>query len=55
MRIFKFYGFDEFIIAGGYKINVIKKPDGTNFSEGTLRKWIKDLAPSNKPGRRKNK
>ena len=25
MRIFKFYGFDEFIIAGGYKINVIKK------------------------------
>ena len=25
MRIFKFYGFDDFIIAGGYKINVIKK------------------------------
>ena len=25
MRIFKSYGFDEFIIAGGYKINVIKK------------------------------
>jgi glucose-1-phosphate cytidylyltransferase len=25
MRIFKFYGFDEFIIAGGYKINVIKR------------------------------
>jgi len=24
MRIFKFYGFDEFIIAGGYKINKIK-------------------------------
>jgi len=25
MRIFKFYGFNEFIIAGGYKIDVIKK------------------------------
>jgi glucose-1-phosphate cytidylyltransferase len=25
MRIFKFYGFDDFIIAGGYKIDVIKK------------------------------
>ena len=25
MRIFKFYGFDEFLIAGGYKIDVIKK------------------------------
>ena len=25
MRIFKYYGFDDFIIAGGYKINVIKK------------------------------
>jgi len=25
MRIFKLYGFDEFLIAGGYKINVIKK------------------------------
>ena len=25
MRIFKFYGFDEFIIAGGYKINKIKE------------------------------
>jgi hypothetical protein len=32
-----------------------KKPDGTNFSEDTLRNWIKDLAPTNKPGRRKNK
>ena len=25
MRIFKYYGFDDFIIAGGYKTNVIKK------------------------------
>tara|TARA_B100000795_G_C22786728_1_gene434974 strand:+ start:831 stop:1538 length:708 start_codon:yes stop_codon:yes gene_type:complete len=25
MRFFKFYGFNEFIIAGGYKINIIKK------------------------------
>jgi glucose-1-phosphate cytidylyltransferase len=25
MRIFKSYGFDDFIIAGGYKIHVIKK------------------------------
>lgn len=25
MRIFKHYGFNDFIIAGGYKINVIKK------------------------------
>ena len=36
-------------------INETTKPNGKNFSEGTLRKWIKDLAPSNKPGRRKNK
>jgi hypothetical protein len=35
------------------EINIIKKSDGTNYSEGTLRNWIKDLAPSNKPGRRK--
>jgi len=35
------------------EINIIKKSDGTNYSEGTLRIWIKDLAPSNKPGRRK--
>ena len=26
-----------------------------NKAESTLRSWIKDLAPSNKPGRRKNK
>jgi glucose-1-phosphate cytidylyltransferase len=25
MRLFKFYGFDEFIISGGYKIDIIKK------------------------------
>jgi len=25
MRIFKFYGFNDFIIAGGYKVNLIKK------------------------------
>ena len=36
-------------------INITTKPNGKNFSEGTLREWIKDLAPSNKPGRRKNK
>jgi len=36
-------------------INETTKPNGKNFSEGTLREWIKDLAPSNKPGRRKNK
>ena len=36
-------------------INKTTKPNGKNFSEGTLREWIKDLAPSNKPGRRKNK
>jgi hypothetical protein len=30
-----------------------KKPDGTIFSKGTLREWTRDLAPSNKPGRRK--
>tara|TARA_B100000315_G_C14389704_1_gene501338 strand:- start:105 stop:704 length:600 start_codon:yes stop_codon:yes gene_type:complete len=34
------------------EINIVKKSDGTNYSEGTLRKWTKDLAPSNKPGRR---
>jgi hypothetical protein len=37
------------------EVNSIKKPDGTNYSETTLRKWIKDLAPSNKPGRRPSK
>ena len=37
------------------KINVITKSDGSNYSERTLRKWIKDLAPSNKPGRRPSK
>jgi hypothetical protein len=26
--------------------------DGINYSKGTLRKWVKDLAPSNKSGRR---
>jgi len=36
-------------------INETTKPNGKIFSEGTLREWIKDLAPSNKPGRRKNK
>ena len=36
-------------------INKTTKPNSKNFSEGTLREWIKDLAPSNKPGRRKNK
>ena len=36
-------------------INETTKPNGKNFSEGTLREWVKDLAPSNKPGRRKNK
>jgi hypothetical protein len=36
------------------KINIIKKSDGTNYSEGTLRDWVKDLAPTNKPGRRNN-
>jgi hypothetical protein len=34
-------------------INKTTKPNGKNFSEGTLREWTKDLAPSNKPGRRK--
>ena len=36
-------------------INETTKPNGKNFSEGTLRKWTKDLAPTNKPGRRKDK
>jgi hypothetical protein len=36
-------------------INKTTKPNGKNFSEGTLREWTRDLAPSNKPGRRKNK
>ncbi len=36
------------------EINLITKCDGSNYSEGTLRNWIKDLAPSNKPGRRSN-
>ena len=40
-------------IINDNEINIIKKSDGTNYSEGTLRNWIKDLAPSNKPGRRK--
>jgi hypothetical protein len=35
------------------KINITKKSDGTNYSEGTLREWTRDLAPSNKPGRPK--
>jgi hypothetical protein len=34
------------------EINIIKKSDGTNYSEGTLREWTRDLALSNKPGRR---
>ena len=34
-------------------INKTTKPNGKNFSEGTLREWTRDLAPSNKPGRRK--
>jgi hypothetical protein len=33
--------------------NKIKKSDGTNYSEGVLRSWINDFAPSNKPGRPK--
>lgn len=37
------------------EINIIKKSDGTNYSESTLRNWTKDLAPSNRPGRRKKK
>jgi hypothetical protein len=37
------------------EINKITKPNGKNFSEVTLREWTKDLAPTNKPGRRKNK
>jgi len=36
-------------------INETTKPNGKNFSEGTLREWVKDLAPSNKPGRPKKK
>lgn len=34
------------------EINLIKKKDGTNYSERTLRNWIRSIAPSNKPGRR---
>ena len=49
---------DTLTIAGITRhdeINKIKKSDGTNYSEGILREWTRDLAPSNKPGRRKNK
>ena len=34
------------------EINKVNKSDGKNYSKGTLRNWVKDLAPSNKPGRR---
>jgi hypothetical protein len=34
---------------------LIKKSSGENYHEGTLRKWVKDLAPSNKPGRKPRK
>ena len=34
------------------EVNAIRKPDETNYSERTLRDWIKDLAPSRKSGRR---
>jgi hypothetical protein len=29
--------------------------DDINYSKGTLRNWVKDLAPSNKSGRRPKK
>lgn len=32
----------------------IRKPDGSSYSEMTIRNWIRDLCPNPKPGRRPN-
>lgn len=35
-------------------IRQAKKPDGSSYSEMTIRNWIRDLCPNPKPGRRPN-
>ena len=37
------------------EVNKIIKSDDSNYSDTTLRNWVKDLAPSNEPGRRPKK
>ena len=35
-------------------IHQARKPDGSSYSEMTIRNWIRDLCPNPKPGRRPN-
>ena len=49
----KFLSINDVIFSD--EVNLIKKTNGGNYSEGTLRGWIKYLAPSNKPGRKPDK
>jgi hypothetical protein len=42
-------------MAYKFLVDIAKKPNGGVYSESTLKKWIKDLCPNRKPGRRPKK